>query len=311
MTVLGSGSGGNCALVTTDECRILLDCGFSARQITRRLQGIGVDPASLDAVFITHEHSDHVMGLEVFLRRYKVPVYCNRLTAEALHRGEWAKEVSWRIFETGGPVQVCDLEISSFYVPHDAVDPVAFRFCHSRGSIGFLTDLGHAPKLALERLRQVDLLVIETNHDERMLQADPKRPWSVKQRILSRHGHLSNATAARVAATLAGERLQRVILGHLSRDCNTPELALEAMHAVGLNRLGLHCASQDKVSPTFDVQANACASASKVPKACDEVNPICPDQQAEHRQQQDFLARLIEPVQAQAQAQTPRAEPQA
>jgi ribonuclease BN (tRNA processing enzyme) len=198
-------------------------------------------------------------------------------------------------------VHVCDLEISSFYVPHDAVDPVAFVFCHPRGSIGFLTDLGYAPKLALERLRKVDLLVIETNHDEQMLQADAKRPWSVKQRILSRHGHLSNATAARVAASLAGERLQRVILGHLSRDCNTPELALEAMHAMGLDCLSLHCASQDKVSPTFDIQTIASRSSAR-----EKVSPIYGDQD-EYRQQQDFFALLIEPSQTQAPPPTPHA----
>lgn len=290
LTVLGSGSGGNCALITTGECRVLVDCGFSARQIVQRLQSVGVTPASLDAVFITHEHGDHVTGLEVFSRRHQVPIYCNRLTAETLHRDEWAKQASWKLFETGSPVHVGDLEVSSFYVPHDAVDPVAFVFCHANGSIGFLTDLGYAPKLALERLRKVDLLVIETNHDERMLQDDAKRPWPVKQRILSRHGHLSNAAAAKVAASLAGDRLQRVILGHLSRDCNTPDLALAAMHAAGLDRLSLHCACQDKVSPTFAVQTVA----SSTPTLGEKVNPVYGHEEPCHGQQ-DFFAMLIEP----------------
>jgi phosphoribosyl 1,2-cyclic phosphodiesterase len=296
LTVLGSGSGGNCSLVTTGECRILIDCGFSARQVTQRLQRVGVDPASLDAVFITHEHGDHVTGLEVFSRRHKVPIFCNRLTAEVLYQGEWARRVAWNIFETGSPVRICDLEISSFYVPHDAVDPVAFVLCHPAGSIGLLTDLGYAPKLALERLRKVDLLVIETNHDEQMLQADAKRPWSVKQRILSRHGHLSNAAAANVVATLAGDRLQRVILGHLSRDCNRPELALEAMHAAGLERLDLYCASQDQVSPTFEVQTIA-----SVPARNEEVRPVYYYQE-QSCEQQDFFTLLVEPVQSQSPA---------
>ena len=293
LTVLGSGSGGNCSLVTTGECRILIDCGFSARQVSQRLQRAGVDPASLDAVFITHEHGDHVTGLEVFSRRHKVPIYCNRLTAEALHRDEWARQAAWRIFETGSPVRICDLEISSFYVPHDAADPVAFVLCHPAGSIGLLTDLGYAPKLALERLRKVDLLVIETNHDEQMLQADAKRPWAVKQRILSRHGHLSNVAAANVVASLAGDRLQRVILGHLSRDCNRPELALEAMHAAGLDRLNLYCASQEQVSPTFEVRAIA-----SVPALNEEVRPVY-GYQEQSGEQQDFFTLLVESVQPQ------------
>jgi phosphoribosyl 1,2-cyclic phosphodiesterase len=296
LTVLGSGSGGNCSLVTTGECRILIDCGFSARQVTQRLQRVGIDPASLDAVFITHEHGDHVAGLEVFSRRHKVPIYCNRLTADALYQGEWARQATWRIFETGSPMRICDLEISSFYVPHDAVDPVAFVLCHPAGSIGFLTDLGYAPKLALERLRKVDLLVIETNHDEQMLQADAKRPWSVKQRILSRHGHLSNVAAAKVVASLAGDRLQRVILGHLSRDCNRPELALEAMHAAGLDRLNLYCASQEQVSPTFEVRAVASA-----PALSEEVRPVYHHQE-QSGEQQDFFTLLVESVQSQPPA---------
>jgi phosphoribosyl 1,2-cyclic phosphodiesterase len=269
LTVLGSGSGGNCSLVTTDQCRILVDCGFSARKITQRLQASGVEPASIDGIFVTHEHGDHVTGLEVFARRHKLPILCNRLTAESLRRGEWAQDVPWKIFETGSPVHVCDLEVHPFYVPHDAVDPVAFVFTHVDGSVGFLTDLGYAPKLALDRLRHVDLLVIETNHDEALLQADSKRPWAVKQRILSRHGHLSNVAAARLAASLAGDRLQRIVLGHLSRDCNTPELALEAMHAAGLDRLELHCAAQESISPTFTVR-----SAPSTPRVNEQVSPI-------------------------------------
>jgi len=292
LTVLGSGSGGNCSLVTTDECRILIDCGFSARQVSQRLQRVGVDPSSLDAVFITHEHGDHVTGLEVFSRRHKVPIYCNRLTAEALHEGEWARQAAWNIFETGSPVRICDLEISSFYVPHDAVDPVAFVLCHPAGSIGFLTDLGYAPKLALQRLRKVDLLVIETNHDEQMLQADAKRPWSVKQRILSRHGHLSNVAAAKVVASLAGDRLQRVVLGHLSRDCNRPELALAAMHAADLGCLNLYCASQEQVSPTFEVQAIASTPAPE-----EQVRPVYHHQE-QSGEQQDFFTLLAESIQS-------------
>ena len=265
LTVLGSGSGGNCSLVATSQCRILIDAGFSARQIAQRLESSGISPASLDGIFITHEHNDHVAGLEVFCRRFSIPIYANFRTAETLRHGWLADYSAWNLFEPGLSFLLKDIEIQSFYVPHDAVDPGAFVFTGDDGSIGFLTDLGYAPKLALERIRNVHTLVIETNHDERLLQEDPKRPWSVKQRIMSRHGHLSNDAGAKLVAEIAGNRLRRVVLGHLSRDCNRPDLALEAMERNGVRGLSLFCAEQNNVSPTFLV-------GSPVRK---EVDPVC------------------------------------
>jgi phosphoribosyl 1,2-cyclic phosphodiesterase len=257
LTVLGSGSSGNCSLVATDQCRILVDAGFSARQLARRLSAIGVTPEELDGILLTHEHADHVAGLEIFSRRFGVPIYCNPLTAETLRHGFLVEFNRWHLFQTGATFVIKDIEIQSFYVPHDAVDPTAFVFTSGSGSIGFLTDLGYAPKLAIDRLRSVHTLVIETNHDERMLQNDPKRPWSVKQRILSRHGHLSNNAAAQLAATIAGDRLERLVLGHLSRDCNRPELVLEAMSRAGLDVLELFCAEQRSVSPYFAIRQSS------------------------------------------------------
>jgi phosphoribosyl 1,2-cyclic phosphodiesterase len=269
LTVLGSGSSGNCSLVATDQCRILVDAGFSARQITRRLAAIGIAPKELDGILLTHEHADHVAGLEIFSGRFGVPIYCNPLTAETLRRGFLAEFNRWHFFQTGATFVIKDVEIQSFYVPHDAVDPTAFVFTSDSGSIGFLTDLGYAPKLAIDRLRSVHTLVIETNHDERLLQNDPKRPWPVKQRILSRHGHLSNNAAAQLAASIAGERLERLVLGHLSRDCNRPELVFEAMNRVGLDGLQLYCAEQGTVSPHFAIVENGSV-------VREEVTPVYP-----------------------------------
>ena len=268
LTVLGSGSAGNCSLIATSQCRVLVDAGFSARQIAQRLEAIGVRPETLDAILITHEHSDHVAGLEIFCRRFGTPVYANPLTAETLRRGSLADFSGWNLFKTGGVFSVKDIEIQSFYVPHDAVDPAAFVFTGHEGSIGLLTDLGYAPKLALERIRHVHTLVIETNHDDRMLQEDPKRPWSVKQRILSRHGHLSNESAAKVVAAIAGHQLRRVVLGHLSRDCNRPDIALETMRRYGIEGIDLFCAEQNDVSPSFSV--------TRVWRSAvgDQVNPV-------------------------------------
>jgi phosphoribosyl 1,2-cyclic phosphodiesterase len=268
LTVLGSGSRGNCSLVATAECRLLLDAGLSARQIVQRLEAAGVRPESLDGILVTHEHSDHIAGLSIFCRRFNVPIYANPLTAETLRRESLENYAHWKLFATGAVYSIKDIEIQSFYVPHDAVDPTAFVLTANEGSIGFLTDLGYAPKLALERIRNVDILVVETNHDERMLQEDSKRPWSVKQRIMSRHGHLSNESAAKLVASIAGQRLRHVVLGHLSRDCNRPELALGAMEKLGLSGIDLFCADQYEVSPAF-------ALLHPTLTVGEQINPIC------------------------------------
>ena len=225
--MLGSGSAGNSALVATDHCKILIDGGLSARQLVLRLEQCGVMPEQLDGILLTHEHGDHVCGLEVLCRKFDVPIYCNSLTAEAVRSdSSFEQHRNWRIFETGAEFSICDITVQTFPVPHDAVDPLGFAFYAGSGSLGFITDLGYVTKMIVERLRQVQTLVIETNHDEKLLQNDTHRPWPVKQRIQSRHGHLSNTAAAGVIEELLPGKIERVVLGHLSRDCNTPELAL-------------------------------------------------------------------------------------
>ena len=204
LTVLGSGSAGNCALLETPRCRLLIDGGLSARQMVLRLQQCGVSPLEIDGILITHEHSDHATGLAVWFKQFATPIYCNRLTAEALSAQAPDLSVAWRLFVTGSDFTIGDLTVQTFPVPHDAVDPVGFVFHHGSAALGVLTDLGCATKLAYERVRQVSTLLIETNHDEKLLQNDTRRPWSVKQRIMSRHGHLSNAAAADVLAELLG-----------------------------------------------------------------------------------------------------------
>src|SRR5438067_2382234 len=256
--MLGSGSAGNSALVATDHCKILVDGGLSARQLALRLEQCGVAPEQLDGVLLTHEHGDHVCGLEVLCRKFHVPIYCNALTAEAIRCDSSVEQHrNWRIIATGAEFSICDITVQTFPVPHDAVDPLGFVFHAGSGSLGFITDLGYVTKLIVERLRQVQTLVIETNHDEKLLQNDTHRPWPVKQRIQSRHGHLSNAAAAGLMEELLAGRIERVVLGHLSRDCNTPELAMrtvrEALNKVGKIDLELFCASQSAVSPRFRI----------------------------------------------------------
>jgi phosphoribosyl 1,2-cyclic phosphodiesterase len=254
--MLGSGSAGNSALVATNHCKILVDGGLSARQIVVRLEQCGVKPEQLDGVLLTHEHGDHVCGLEVFCRKFQVPIYANSLTAEAVRYDSWLEgHRNWRIFRTGSDFSICDIAVQTFPVPHDAVDPVGFVFEAGSSRLGFITDLGYPTKLLVERLRQVHTLVIETNHDEKLLQNDKHRPWPVKQRIQSRHGHLSNTAAANALEELLPGKIERVVLGHLSRDCNTPDLALTAVRATlekcGKSDMEVFCASQSEVSPRF------------------------------------------------------------
>ena len=174
-TILGSGSGGNCAYLETPATRLLIDAGLSGRQIRQRLASIARSPETLHGILITHEHSDHIAGLTGLAARLGLPVYCNRLTCEAIE-AQLHIQISARIFDTGASFEVGDITVDTFAVPHDANDPVGFLLHTPSGNIGFVTDLGHATKLVVERVRAANVLLLEANHDVKMLQDDPRRP---------------------------------------------------------------------------------------------------------------------------------------
>jgi phosphoribosyl 1,2-cyclic phosphodiesterase len=274
LTILGSGSSGNCAYVETPEARVLVDAGFSPRQIRLRLASIGRTPENLTAILITHEHSDHIAGLLGIADKFHIPVFCNRDTQDATiqtFKDKWSKKtnlaletkdvfkskIDWRIFSTGDGFELNDLFIETFSIPHDAQDPVGFLLRTARGNIGFATDLGHTTKLVLERIRAANVLVLESNHDVKMLQDCPRRAWSLKQRILGRHGHLSNVAAAEAAAQIMSAGLRHLYLAHLSRECNKPELAqhvmAEQLHHIGAMHVQLQLAAQDAPCPTLEL----------------------------------------------------------
>ena len=256
LTILGSGSGGNCAYLETDQTRLLIDAGLSGRQIRRRMATVAnaPEPESLHGILITHDHSDHIAGLTGLAARLDLPIYCNRLTKEAIE-AQLQIQINARLFTTGDSFDIGDLTVETFAVPHDACDPVGFLARTTAGNIGFLTDLGQATKLVIERVRAANVLLLEANHDLKMLRDDPRRPWCLKQRILSRHGHLSNDSAADVAEQILSPGLRRLYLGHLSRECNRPELARQTvagrLEQLGGTHVWVEATSQDVPSATF------------------------------------------------------------
>lgn len=243
--ILGSGSSGNAALLQTENARVLVDAGFSARKLSQLLAAAGESLDRIDAVFLSHEHGDHCAGIDGLRTFPHIRVFANAATARAVQAG-LEHRPDWQIFETGARFRFRDLEITSFAVPHDAQEPVGFRFaCGADGdlfsprrALAYLTDLGHAPQHVREHIRDVDVLVVEANHCPDLLKADLRRPWSTKQRISGRHGHLSNLAARELLESTVGARWRHVFFTHLSRDCNTPA-AVEA--ACGPALAALRC----------------------------------------------------------------------
>jgi phosphoribosyl 1,2-cyclic phosphodiesterase len=225
LSVLASGSKGNSLYVATDKVRLLVDAGLSAREIERRLEMIGVDPRSLDAIVVTHEHIDHVRSVGTLSRRYHLPVYLNRGTQAQLPEniGLLSEKVE---LKTGRDFAIADLTIRPFSISHDAADPVGFTLVNEKVKIGLCTDLGAATKLVLRHLEACTVLILEANHDEEMLHNGPY-PWPVKQRIKSRVGHLSNEQSAGVLAHVFNENLKGVILAHMSETNNSSDIVLK------------------------------------------------------------------------------------
>lgn len=244
--ILGSGSSGNAALLQTEETRVLVDAGFSARKLAQLLAAVGESLERIDAVFLSHEHGDHCAGIEGLKKFPRIRIFANAATARAVQAG-LEHRPDWQLFETGARFQFRDLEVTSFAVPHDAQEPVGFRFACGRDgdlfsprrSLAYLTDLGHAPLHVREHIRDVDVLVLEANHCPELLKSDTKRPWSTKQRIGGRHGHLSNLAAREVIESAVGAHWRHVFFTHLSRDCNTPDAVAAAC---GPALAARHCA---------------------------------------------------------------------
>ena len=238
--MLASGSSGNAAFLATGSTRILIDAGLSMRETARRLDSIGEKIEDLDAILITHEHSDHVSGLPVLARQKKkirAAIYMTHMTGPVIDWGEGATP-RLETFQAGAEFQIGDVEVQSFSIPHDALDPVGFRLEAEGVRIGIATDLGYIPESIKYHLRRTDLLLLESNHDLDMLKVGPY-PWSVKQRVMSRVGHLSNLVVSDYLTQDFDSSTAHLILGHLSEHNNHPAIvsmvASQALEARGLS----------------------------------------------------------------------------
>ena len=222
---LASGSKGNCIYLGTPTTKILIDAGLSAKVIRERLHGIGVQLEEIDAILVTHEHTDHIRGLDILGCRMGIPIFANSDTAKAIY-GILNECPKFRIFSTGEAFEFGDIEVHPFSIQHDAVDPVAFTIRTGGLKLGFCTDLGFATTLVISHLKGCDYLYLEANHEPSMVHASP-RPMVYKKRVLSRQGHLSNGECAQLLEQVYHGGLKHVHLAHLSSECNSPELALK------------------------------------------------------------------------------------
>lgn len=221
--VLSSGSKGNLLFLESENTRLLVDVGLSCKQAEKRLSMVGVDPETIDAVLVTHEHIDHIAGISVLSRRYRLPVWVVESAWRAIH----GRNPDWflvKTFNPGESFRLGDITVKPFRVSHDAADPVAYCFQNGRTVFGMATDLGHAPDGVAEDLADANLLMLESNHDTDMLENGPY-PWFLKARISSVKGHLSNSQSGGLLKRLIHPGLGGVILAHLSEENNRPELA--------------------------------------------------------------------------------------
>ena len=244
MSVLASGSRGNCARVATSSTRILVDAGLSGRETFKRLRALGERTEEISAILITHEHSDHVAGLQRLATKLNVPVFLTAPTHHAWSRvvrdekGAIPELPKSEHFSAGRGFRVGDIEVMPFTIPHDAADPVGFTFRAEGVKVGFATDLGYITANVKDHLRGCNVMVIESNHDVEMLRSG-SYPWAVKQRVMSRVGHLSNEALAEFFSSDYDGGAEYLVLAHLSEQNNYPEIARAAAEQALGGRQGL------------------------------------------------------------------------
>lgn len=248
--LLASGSRGNAVFISDGKTSVLFDAGLSGAELQRRMEIRGIRPDALDAIVLSHEHTDHLQAVGVLSRRFRLPVYLNKKTLKAAARRLGALHESV-LFECGGPFRIDSLRVHPFSISHDAADPAGFTIQQNGKKIGLATDLGVPTAMVQHHLTGCHLLILEANHDMSMLQDGPY-PWHLKQRIKSRTGHLSNDASKTLLKSLVHDGLTHVILAHLSETNNAPEIALRCVgDALTQSRAKLAVATQDRCSPLY------------------------------------------------------------
>ncbi|MFW5648956.1 MAG: MBL fold metallo-hydrolase [Candidatus Alkaliphilus sp. MAG34] len=255
---LASGSSGNCHLINDGKNSILIDAGLSGRRIENKLKRIDIDPKSLTAILVSHEHSDHICGVGVLSRRYNIPIYANKGTWDGMNTkiGE-IKESNIKYFNSAEDFNIKDFNIRPYNIPHDANEPVGFSIRKDKIKISIVTDLGYIDENIIEQAEDSDLVVLESNHDVEMLKVC-RYPYFLKRRILSNTGHLSNEAAGNAIVDLVNKNVGSILLGHLSKENNFPELAvatvkniLESEKIVIGEDIGLDIAYRDRISSVY------------------------------------------------------------
>ena len=255
---LYSGSSGNSLLVKTENTNILIDAGVSSKKIETALNSIDIDPNSLDGILITHEHSDHVQGLGTFAKKYDLPVFVNQKTLDAMPKQkEKISEKNINLIKIEEKFEIKDLKIKPFAIPHDAVNPCGFNIFKDNRKISIATDIGHMSNGIIKNLEDSLFILLEANYDPEVLMCS-KYPYQLKTRIAGPTGHLSNEMAGKTISYLLKSGLKQAMLGHLSKECNFPELAYktvidELMPNFSENNFKLSVAKRDESSPLISI----------------------------------------------------------
>ena len=228
---IASGSSGNCICAGTQNCHLMIDAGISGKRIEAGLNSVGLKTAEMEGILITHEHSDHISGLGVIARRYELPIYGTKGTLEAIANTPSVGKIDpslYRVLEPDMDITIGEIVVHPVRISHDAADPVAYKIRQQEKNVAVMTDLGTYDDHIVEKLQNVDVLLLEANHDVRMLQAGAY-PYPLKQRILGDKGHLSNERSGQLLGKVLHDHLKHIVLGHLSKENNYPELAYETV----------------------------------------------------------------------------------
>ena len=244
---LYSGSSGNCSFIESNNTKLLIDCGNSCKKISEALTSIGSNLSEIDAILLTHEHSDHVKGLQVTCKKYNIPIYASEGTFSRIKQD--IPDQSKKIFNTNEGFEIKDLRILPFSIPHDAADPCGFNIIHNNSKVSIATDIGHITNSIINNIEGSSFMLLESNYEPEMLMCS-KYPYSLKRRILGPNGHLSNEDASTAINSLIKAGVNDIMLGHLSRENNFPELAYKTVmesiisNKINANKLSLKVASR-------------------------------------------------------------------